>query len=169
MIFDKSTDWVYNHPSVSFHVSLEIITTLFGRRPVGKNMYYFVMAVMVLSSVTGDWFLATYAKQRQDCRFVICCLMGCEIVVACVLGMIYPKAIYALAGFVFCTFAVACFLITLFYGTLFQASVNFDVITSAMVMAMSIFILKEKVGFSGIMWGVVALYCVFMMHRCIPD
>lgn len=132
-------------------------------------MYYVVMAVMVLSSVAGDWFLATYAKQKQDCRFVIGCLMVCEIVAACVLGAIYPKAIYALTGFVLCTLAVACFLATLFYGTLFQAAINFDVITAAMVMATSIFILKEKVGMPGIVWGIAAVCCVFMMHRCIPD
>jgi len=132
-------------------------------------MYLSIMVVMVVSSVVGDWFLATYAKQGQDCRFVIGCLIACEIVVACVLGGIYPKAIYALIGFVLCTVAVACFLATLFYGTLFQAAINFDVITASMVMATSIFILKEKVGLPGIVWGIAALGCIYMMQRCIPD
>jgi len=136
---------------------------------VGKATYFVIMAIMVFSSVAGDWFLATFAKQKQDCRAVVACLMLVEIMTACVLGTIYPKMSYALVGFVLCTAAVACFLATLYFGTLFKAAINFDVITAAMVMATSIFVLKEEVNRWGVVWGVVAVFCVYMMHRCTPE
>jgi len=109
-----------------------------------KYMYYGLLAGMAISSVLGDWFLVTFARQKGDYRCMI-------------------------LGFLFCNAAVACFLGLLYTKTLFQTSINFDVVTTAALMGISIFVLKEKIPSCGIFWGGAAVFCVYMMQRYMPE
>ena len=93
-----------------------------------KSAYYLLLFGMAVFSVLGDWLLVVYAKQKCDCR-------------------------YMLLGFASCNVAIACFLGTLYLRTLFQTSVNFDVITTAALMVLSIVVLKEKIAPEAFFWA----------------
>lgn len=110
-----------------------------------KYTYYCLLMGMAVCSVIGDWFLVTFARQEKgDYRCI-------------------------LLGFLFCNVAIACFLGLLYTKTLFQTSINFDVVTTAALMAMSIFVLKEKVSMGGFLWGGATVFCVCMMQRYMPE